>query len=66
VNLFSTSHPKISEELIHSIHRKVSNPMNILLSQDFWASKVETALKQMYATSTPRLDKMPPIFYQKF
>ena len=45
VNLFSTSHLEISEELIHSIHWKVLDPMNILLSQDFWASEVESALK---------------------
>ena len=65
MNLFSTSHPEISEELIHSIHRKVSNPMNILLSRDFRVSKVETALKQMYTAFAPGLDGMPPIFYQK-
>ena len=66
VNLFSTSHPEISEELIHSIHQKVLDPMNILLSQDFWASEVESALKQMYATSAPGPNGIPPIFYQKF
>ena len=66
MNLFSTSHPEINEELIHSIHRKVLDPMNILLSRDFRASEVESALKQMYATSALGLDGMPPIFYQKF
>ena len=66
MNLFSTSHPEISEKLIHSIHRKVSDPMNILLSRDFRASEVETALKQMYTTIAPGPDGMPPIFYQKF
>ena len=34
-NLFSTSHPEISEELIHSIHRKVLEPMNAILTRNF-------------------------------
>ena len=34
-NLFSTSHPEISEELIHSIHKKVSKPMNAILTRNF-------------------------------
>ena len=66
VNLFSTSHLEISEELIHFIHWKVSDPMNILLSRDFWASEVESALKQMYATSALGPNEIPPIFYQEF
>ena len=65
-NLFSTCNPEISEELIHSIHRKVSEPMNAILTRDFQASEVDSAPKHMYPTSTPGPDKMPPIFYQNF
>lgn len=62
-NLFSTSHPEISEELIHSIHRKVSEPMNAILTRNFQASEVDSALKHMYPTSAPGPDRMPLIFY---
>lgn len=64
MNLFSSSHPEISEELSNSIHSKVSDPMNFLLSRDFRASEVESALNQMYATFAPGPNGMPPIFYQ--
>lgn len=40
--------------------------MNMLLSQDFKASEVVTALRQMYPTSALGPNGMPPIFYQKF
>ena len=66
VNLFTTSYPEVSEELLQSINRKVSDPMNRLLPRDFHASVVETALKQMYPTSALGPNGMPPIFYQKF
>ena len=66
MNLFTTSHLDVSEELIQSIHKKVSDPMNTLLSQNFHVFEVETALKQMHPTSASGPDEMPPIFYQKF
>ena len=65
-NLFSTSHPEVSEELLHSIHKKVSDPMNAILTRNFQASEVDSALKHMFPTSAPGPDGMPPIFYQKF
>ena len=66
VDLFTTSLLDVSEELIQSIHKKVSDPMNTLLSQNFHVFEVETALKQMHPTSASGPDEMPPIFYQKF
>ena len=65
-NLFLMSHLEVSEELLHSIHRKVSDPMNAILTRNFQASEVESALKHMFPTSAPGPDGMPPIFYQKF
>lgn len=62
VKLFTNSHLEVSEELIQSIHRKVSDPMNMLLSRDFQVSEVVTALRQMYPTFAPGLDGMPPMF----
>ena len=66
MNLFTTSHLDVSEELIQSIHKKVSDPMNTLLSRNFHVFEVETALKQMYSTFALGPDRMPPVFYQKF
>lgn len=62
VKLFTNSHLEVSEELIQSIHRKVSDPMNMLLSRDFQVSEVVTALRQMYPTFAPGLNGMPPMF----
>ena len=66
MNLFTTSHLDVSEELIQSIHKKVSDLMNTLLSRNFHVFEVETALKQMYSTFALGPDRMPPVFYQKF
>ena len=65
-NLFLTSHLEVSEELLHSIHRKVSDPMNAILTRNFQASEVESTLKHMFPTAASSPDGMPPIFYQKF
>ena len=40
--------------------------MNSLLGCDFQAIEVQQALNQMHSTTTPGLDGMPPLFYQKF
>ena len=65
-SLFTTSNPMVSEELIQAIQGKVTEPMNALLTRDFQATKVDSALKHMYPTSAPGPNGMPPIFYQKF
>ena len=40
--------------------------MNSRLLQEFQASKVEQALKQMHPIKAPGFDGMPPLFYQHF
>ena len=65
-SLFTTSNPVVSEELIQAIQRKVTDPMNALLTRNFQATEVDSALKHMYPTTASGPAGMPPIFYQKF
>uniref|UniRef100_A0A7N2KPR4 Uncharacterized protein n=1 Tax=Quercus lobata TaxID=97700 RepID=A0A7N2KPR4_QUELO len=46
--LFSTSRPKVEQEMIDAIHSKVTERMNSTLTQGFHAMEVEKALKQMH------------------
>ncbi|XP_023890148.2 uncharacterized protein LOC112002224 [Quercus suber] len=55
-----------SEELIDAIHPKVSAHMNSFLTRDFRAEEVTRALKQMFPTTAPGPDGMPPLFYQQY
>ena len=64
--LFASSHPVISEELIDAVPTKVTDRMNSILLQEFQATEVERALKQMHPLKAPGLDGMPPLFYQHF
>ena len=43
--LFTSSCPSVSEELLEAIHPKVTNRMNEILLQDFRVAEVEKALK---------------------
>lgn len=40
--------------------------MNSILLQEFQATEVERALKQMHPLKAPEPDGMPPVFYQHF
>ncbi|KAL0011886.1 hypothetical protein SO802_006994 [Lithocarpus litseifolius] len=64
--LFTSSQPNVSTELIDAIHFKVTDRMNSRLLQEFQASEVEQALKQMHPMKAPGPDGMPPLFYQHF
>ena len=64
--LFTSSQPNVSAKLIDAIHTKVTDKMNSRLLQDFQASKVEQALKQMHPMKALGPDGMPPLFYQHF
>ena len=64
--LFTSSKPTISVELIDAIHSKVTDRMNSRLLQEFQASEVEQALKQMHPMKAPEPYCMPPLFYQHF
>ena len=64
--LFTSSQPTVGDELLEAIQTKVTDRMNSTLLQDFRAHEVEKALKQMHLMKAPRLDGMPPLFYQHF
>ncbi|XP_023871998.2 uncharacterized protein LOC111984613 [Quercus suber] len=65
-SLFTTSNPAVSDELLTAVQCKVTGQMNSLLLREFQASEVERALKQMFPTTAPGPDGMPPIFYQHY
>ena len=64
--LFTSSYPIVSEDLLEAIHLKVTNRMNEVLMQDFRAAEVEKALKQMHSLKAPSPDSMPPLFFQHY
>ena len=64
--LFNSSNPVVSEELLDVVHPKVTNRMNEVLLQDFRIAEVEKALKQMHPQKAPGPNGMPPLFFQHF
>ena len=64
--LFSTSRPKVEQEMIDAVHSKVTERMNSTLTQGFHAMEVEKALKQMHPLTALGPDGMPPLFYHHF
>ena len=64
--LFTSSCPSVSEELLEAIHPKVTNRMNEILLQDFRVAEVEKALRQMHPLKAPGPDGMPPLFFQHY
>ena len=64
--LFTSSCPMVSEELLEAIHPKVTDRMNEVLVQDFRVVEVEKALKQMHPLKALSFDGMPPLFYQHY
>ncbi|KAK9998773.1 hypothetical protein SO802_018376 [Lithocarpus litseifolius] len=65
-NLFTSSQPVVSAELLGALYTKVTDGMNARLLREFQASEVEKALKQMHPMKAPGPDGMAPLFYQHF
>ena len=63
--LTSTRGPQC-EEATNSIQKVSSADMNHQLSSDFTAWEVQKAINEMAPLKAPRLDGMPPLFYQHF
>lgn len=64
--LFASSNLREIEEVIIHSSKVVTNDMNNMLGEDFTRTEVEEALKQMAHLKAPRLDGMPPIFFQHY
>ena len=64
--LFTTSRPKVEQEMLDAIQPKVLARMNSTLMREFQAMEVEKALKQMHPLMAPGPDGMPPLFYHHF
>ena len=64
--LFNSTQPGDTTEILNAISPSITDAMNQLLSRDFQASEIAQALKQMHPHTTPGLDGLPPLFYQKF
>ena len=64
--LFTTSKPKVEQEMLDAIQPKVTARMNSILTREFQAMEVEKALKQMHPLTAPGPDGMPPLFYHHF
>ena len=64
--LFTSSYPTVSDELLETIHPKLTNRMNEVLLQEFQVAKVKKALKQMHPLKAPSPDGMPPLFFQHY
>ena len=65
-SLFTSSRPGEMTELLNAVSPSVTEAMNHLLAQDFQASEITQAIKQMQPNTAPRPDGLPPLFYQRF
>lgn len=66
VNLFRSEGSQMSEMVLNSIPRKVTEEMNRELTKSFTKDEVRRALQQMHPTKALGPDSMTHFFFQKF
>ena len=64
--IFTSSQPNVSAELIDVVPTIVTYRMNSRLLQEFQDFEVEQALKQMHPMKAPGPDGMPPLILSTF
>ena len=64
--MFKIGQPVSFDASLIAIQTPVSPEMNDMLTAEFKAEEVQSALNQMHPTKTPGPDGMSPIFYQKY
>ena len=65
-SLFSSSRQDEIDEVVQSIKFVITENMNRSLASAFSRVEIKTALNQMAPLKALGLDRMPPIFFQKF
>ena len=67
-SLFRSDVPNTNnmDEVLATTSRVVNSEMNQYLLAEFTKSEVDVALKQMSPLKAPRLDGLPPIFFQPY
>ena len=65
-SIYKAYHPTRFDASLNSITPRVTPNMNKVLTADFKAEEVWSALKQMHPTKAPGPDDMSPIFYKHY
>lgn len=65
-NLFTSSNLGNLEQILEGIQPVVTEDMQITLAKPFVVEKVECAIRDMAPLKAPRLDGIPPLFYQTY
>ena len=64
-DLFTSSNPADFSGVLNAMDHIVTLAMNTTLLQRYSSEEVKQALFQMHPLKSPRLDGMPPFFFQK-
>ena len=64
--LFSSSNPHDFEHILDGVGAVVTEEMRIDLARPYTSEEVDATTKDMAPLKAPRLDGMPPLFYQTY
>ena len=65
-SLFASIGGRVSIGILDCLPTVIDEEMTEILCREFEVSEVATALQQMVPLKAPRLNDMPPLFYQHF